>query len=84
MSKPKSIRKLNKDELLSLIYNNFGGETDLDELCQCTCCGEVSMAGTNILKYVCDECTIAMEETEVYSECADVFADLDNDYGKED
>lgn len=52
----KQIDKLSKDELLSLIYNNFEGKTLFNvHPCECASCGQKKVEEGGYY-YICDRC----------------------------
>lgn len=48
----KAMNDLSKNELISLLYNNFDVDTN-EEVCECAACGQEPNAKFG---YICDRC----------------------------
>jgi hypothetical protein len=62
----KALKDLTKDELISILTNNFDGEVDqFEESAICvTCCGGNEEYRVAKYFYICDSCQQDLKETE--------------------
>lgn len=55
----KKITELTKEELISLLYNNFSIVNVHEEVCECAACGDTGAAQ---FFYVCDNCNKLLKD----------------------